>query len=162
MLRNSARLIPKGWQLFGLFIMVLALGGCQIKLVADYDLATFEEILKVGKKVDRFYGELLEIPTNNRPYQKFTSQYVEIETDLRSLYTRNQARALNKESTEIATIMLNFWLKYKAAHAKADGYSDGIAKLDRKRFTRLFVAAADAEAAKQLDPDDRDTSKDSK
>jgi maltodextrin utilization protein YvdJ len=140
----------------------LALSGCIVKLVADYDSVTFEEVLKVGKRVDKFYGDLLETQVNDRKYQKFSSQYVEIETDVRSLVTRNQARALNEESTQIAEITLKLWVKYKDAHKEKDAYSDGTAKLDRNRFVRLFAAAASAEQAKKLDVDDKDTTKDSK
>lgn len=143
-------------------LLALAIGGCTVKLVADYDSVAFEEILKVGKKVDKFYGDLLETKASDRAYQKFTPQYVEIETDIRSLVTRNKARALNEESTEISEITLNLWVKYKDAHRTNDTYSDGIAKLDRNRFVRLFEAAASAERAKNLDTDDKDTTKDSK
>lgn len=131
-----------------LILFALALGGCTVKLVADYDAATFEEILKTGKRVDRFYGDLLETKPTDRAYQKFASQYVEIETDIRSLLTRNKARALNPESTRIAEITLNLWSKYKDAHKAKDTYSDGTAKLDRDRFVRVFAAAARAERAK--------------
>ncbi len=148
---------------FGLLLLVaFALNGCTIKLVADYDSVAFEEILKVGKKVDKFYGDLLETKVVDRGYQKFAPQYVEIETDIRSLVTRNKARALNQESTQIAEITLNLWVKYKDAHKAKDGYSDGIAKLDRNRFVRLFAAAASAERAKILEADDKDATKDSK
>ena len=145
-----------------LLFLALAIGGCAVKLVADYDSVAFEEILKVGKKVDKFYGDLLETKASDRSYQNFAPQYVEIETDIRSLVTRNKARALNDESTEISEITLNLWVKYKNAHRTKDTYSDGIAKLDRSRFVRLFEAAASAERAKNLDADDKDTTKDSK
>jgi hypothetical protein len=149
-------------QILVILIIGIALSGCSIKLVADYDSTTFEEIIKVGKKVDRFYGDLLEAPATDRQYQKYAEKYVEIETDLRSLYTRNKARALNIESTEISEIILKLWVKYKTNHAAKNGYSDGIAKLDRERFTRLFISAADAEAAKKLSAEDKDTDKESK
>ena len=141
--------------------LALVLGGCTIKFVADYDSATFEEIVKTGKNVDKFYGGLLETKEGDRPYPKFSEQYVEIETDVRSLVTRNQARPLNQESTRISTIILDLFLKYKAAHQANDNYRTGPATLDRKRFTRLFNAAAAAEKAK-LSEDDKDSSKDSK
>lgn len=145
-----------------LLFLALSLGGCTIKWVADYDSVTFEEILKVGKKVDKFYGELLEMRLADRAYQKFSDRYVDIETDIRSLVTRNKARALNDESTQISEITLNLWIKYKNNHQAKDTYSDGIAKLDRNRFGRLFASAASAEQAKKLDGDDKDASKDSK
>lgn len=143
-------------------LMAFALSGCAVKFVADYDSVAFEEILKVGKKVDKFYGDLLETQSDDRAYQKFGAQYVDIETDIRSLVTRNKARELNEESTEISEIILKLWIKYKDAHKEKNTYSDGTAKLDRKRFIRLFAAAASAEQAKNLDSDDKDATKDSK
>ena len=145
-----------------LLLLAFALGGCAVKLVADYDSVSFEEILKVGKKVDKFYGDLLEAKSSDRAYQKFSDRYVEIETDIRSLVTRNTARALNEESTQISEITLSLWLKYKDGHKTKDTYSDGTAKLDRNRFVRLFAAAASAERAKNLDADDKNTAKESK
>jgi hypothetical protein len=150
------------WQILTLLIIGLALAGCSIKLVSDYDSTTFEEIISVGKKVDRFYGDLLESPVNERQYQKYADKYVEIETDLRSLGTRNRARALNSESTQISDIILALWVKYKTNHANNNGYGSGIAKLDRDRFTRLFISAANAETAKKLDAGDKDPTQASK
>ena len=152
-------------QLFRLCFLILlafSLGGCTVKLVADYDSVAFEEILQVGRKVDKFYGDLLESKSSERAYQKFSDRYVEIETDIRSLVTRSGARALNEESTQISGITLNLWVKYKDGHKAKDTYSDGTAKLDRNRFIRLFAAAASAERAKNLDADDKDASKESK
>jgi hypothetical protein len=154
----SRQLLQFSFMLF----MAFALGGCAVKLVADYDSVSFEEILKVGKKVDKFYGDLLEVKANERAYLKFSDRYVELETDIRSLVARNKARALNEESTQIAEITLNLWLKYKDDHKTKDTYRDGAAKLDRNRFIRLFTAAASAERAKNLDADDKDTTKESK
>lgn len=155
-------LVKKSFERNGLLFLslIIGLGGCTIKLVADYDSATFNEIIDVSKKVDRFYGDLLEVPEGNRQYSKYTDKYVDIETDLRSLYTRNKARPLNEESSQISEIILNLWVKYKNAHKEKDGYLDGKAKLDRKRFTRLFISAANAESAKKLNAEDRDASKD--
>lgn len=151
---NCRKYISRLLLIFIIMLAALSLGGCMVKLVADYDSATFEEILRDGKKVDRFYGDLLETVENARPYRNYADNYVEIETDLRSLYLRNKARALNAESTRISEIILQLWVKYKEAHSAKDGYSNGMAKLDRAKFTRLFLAAADAEAAKKLASED--------
>ncbi|AZE48350.1 hypothetical protein C4K04_2678 [Pseudomonas chlororaphis] len=147
----------------GLFLLLISvLGGCTVKLVADYDAITFEEILEVAKKIDKFYGDLLETRSNERIYQKYSSQYVDIETDIRSLVMRNQARALNDEAVQISEIILKLWLTYKKDHAVKDSYSDGNAKLDRGRFGRLFAAAASVERIKNLDVDDKDLTQDRK
>ena len=136
-------------------LMLVALGGCAVSLVAPYDAATFEEILKVGKKVDRFYGDLMEVP-EKRPYRTYAEKYVDIETELRSLHLRNQARPLNQESIRIVEIMLDHWIAYKKLHQARNDYPTARAELHRQRFTRLFVAAADAEKAKKLATEDRE------
>ena len=115
-------------RLYWTLIMLMALGGCAVSLVAPYDAATFEEILKAGKKVDRFYGDLLEVP-EKRPYQKYAGKYVEIETELRSLHLRNQARPLNEESIRIVEIMLNHWIAYKKLHRAGNDYPTARAEL---------------------------------
>jgi hypothetical protein len=152
-------------QLLSLLLSVTlshAISGCAIQLVADYDSAAFEEILAVGKKVDKFYGSLLEVKPDNRPYSAFSEQYVVLETDVRSMLLRNQARALNSESTEISRIILKLLTKYKDRHKARNTYTDGNAKLDRNRFTRLFASAASAEEAKRLTTEDKDTENGSK
>jgi hypothetical protein len=141
---------------------LLALNGCTVKFVSDYDAATYEEILRVGKAVDKFYGDLLEEDESKRSYDKYSEAYVELETELRSLVTRNKSRPLNSESTKISESILKLWIKYKTRHKQKNTYKTGNAKLDRNRFIRLFVSAASAENAKKLDPDDADSSKDSK
>ncbi len=150
----------RGSGVAALLAACVAACACQIQLVADYDQATFEEILRTGKKVDRFYGALLERPEAQRPYSEFSAQYVEIESDLRSLVTRNQARPLNRESTQIAGTILELWQKYKAAHQAGNGYKSALAGLHRKRFTRLFNAAASAEEARKLAPEEKDAGRD--
>ncbi len=130
-------------------ILLLILGGCAIRLVSGYDQGSFDSILSTEREVDLFYGELLESPQSDRPYSKYASRYVRIETDLRVLVTRNQARPFNSESTQICTTMLDLWNKYRERHRQANAYPDGIAKLDRARFTRLFRSALKAEGAKK-------------
>lgn len=162
---HTLALLRRNAAAFFALLPVLACAGltaCSIQLVADYDSTTYEEILKVAKKVDHFYGTLLEAPDKDRPYAKHSEKYVEIETDLRSLHMRNRSRPLNQESTEISRIILGLWVKYKQAHRDRNTYSSGNAKLDRSRFERLFGSAADAETAKKLDPVDRDAEKESK
>lgn len=140
----------------------LGLGGCPIHLVADYDQATYEEILGLARKVDRFYGALLERPEAGRAYAQYSAQYVEIESDLGSLVMRNAVRPLNKESTRISRNILELWRKYKARHRADDGYRTAVAILDRKRFTQVFTAAASAEIAKETPADVKDPDKESR
>jgi hypothetical protein len=161
-MRSPSSLSKLLLQFVFLLLMASFIAGCAVKWVADYDAVTFEEILKVGKSVDRFYGDLLEIKPAERVYAKFSDRYVGLETDIRSLFTRNQARALNTESIQISEIILKLFVKYKESHKIKNTYSDRTAQLDRNRFSRLFAAAANAEKAKELDGDDANPDKESK
>ena len=93
----------------GLVATALLSGACtHIQLVADYDAASVEETIRVGKRVDLFYGKVVELDTAARTYATFAGQYVDIEADIRSLVRRNTARPLNSESTQIAKTILGF------------------------------------------------------
>lgn len=133
---------------------ILLLAGCpHLQLVAGYDAKTFEETIRVGREVDLFYGQLIELSPHERRYAQFAERYVEIEADLRALVRRNAARALNSQSREISESILGFWNRYRDKHKAADRYDDAV--FDRDRFTRLFNAAAAAEEAKRLEDGDR-------
>lgn len=145
---NTPPIFRLGLQ-WSLVAVLLALSAaCSVRLSDDFDSATFEETIRLSRQVDRFYGELLETAANKRPYKKYSQQYIDIETGLRALYVRNKVRPLNSESTGITQDILALWLKYKERHRLKDTYSDGNAKLERKRFTRMFIAALGAEEAK--------------
>lgn len=130
-------------------LFALLLCGCAVKFVADYDSKTEDAIFEAAKRVDQFYGKLLDTPETERQYKVFADQYSSIEADLSSLVLRNKVRQYNEDSTEIADKILAFWQKYRGVHKERDTYSTGNAELDRDRFTRLFAYLARAEGAKK-------------
>ena len=138
----------------GLLAAALLTAACRhVQLVADHDAASVEETIRIGKRVDVFYGKVVELDTAARGYAPFADDYIEIEADIRSLVRRNTARPLNSESTQIARTILAFWTQYHQKHKTKDRYPD--ARFDRRRFERLFDAALSAEVAKRLGAEDR-------
>ncbi len=134
------------------FILLLSLfiiQGCSYRLIAAYDEKTQEAIFASAKAIDQFYGFLLEANENERAYSKYSDKYVEIEVKLNALVLRNKVRDLNEDSTDIAERMLKLWRRYKDRHKEKDAYKTGMAKLDRKRFERMFSYAVRAEGAKK-------------
>ncbi len=132
-----------------LFTMSMVLG-CGMLQIADYDSKTAEAVVTTAKSVDIFYGKLLETSPDQREYSSYSDSYVELETELRALVMMNKIRPLNTESTQIAEIILEMWIKYKDAHKTKNEYKDALAKLHRKRFIRLFTAMTVAEEAKKM------------
>src|SRR5258706_4389413 len=127
--------------------------GC-FRLIAPYDEQTQQAIFAAARAVDQFYGDLLEAAPATRAYAKYSGRYVQIDTDLRALVLRNEVRPLNQDSTGIARDIQKLWEEKQDQHRRTDGYPDGVARLDRARFTRLFRYAAAAERAKPAgDPD---------
>lgn len=134
------------------FILLLSLfiiQGCSYRLIAAYDEKTQEAIFASAKAIDQFYGFLLEANENERAYSKYSDKYVEIEAQLNALVLRNKVRDLNEDSTDIAERMLKLWRRYKDRHKGKDTYKTGMAKLDRKRFERMFSYSVRAEGAKK-------------
>lgn len=135
------------------FVVFLLVGtGCTVKYVAEYDASIREEIVQVSKKVDLFWGELLDTPINERKYAKFKDKYNEIETDIRGLVMRNEIRPLNKESTKQAKIALDLWIEDRELHRKSS-FTDFEANQHRKQFTRIFTAMAKGEEIKNAASD---------
>jgi hypothetical protein len=131
-----------------LALLLLAAYGCVVHYVADYDSSVKNEILSISKKVDIFYGELLETPVQERKYESYKARYIDIETDLRALLVRNEVRPLNRESTKQCRIALDLWIEDKDDHKKNNTVKDVVAALHRKQFTRIFTAMAKGEEAK--------------
>ena len=136
------------YALISVGVVLMLFNACGIKLVADYDAATYDAILSTAKQVDTFYVNLLITPENERQFKNFVDQYVTIEVEMRSLVMRSKIRPLNDESSGIAETILAKWLKYKNAHETADAYTSAEVQLHWQRFTRLFTAMAIAEKAK--------------
>ncbi len=134
---------------FVLSLVLINFSGCAVvKLLAEKDEKMYDETLKVGKEIDIFYVKLLEKEQSKRNFQRYSEQYGEIETELRSIYTKNKSKSLNGESIKISKSILGLWVKYKAKHQLDNQYTNGNAKLDKNRFVRLFASALNAESSK--------------
>lgn len=136
--------------IFFLFIALLHTSGCAVSYVADYDASVKEDIIRVAKQVDLFWGNLLDTTPAERPYDNFKDEYNRIETEVRGLVMANEIRPLNEETTKQAQIVLELWVEDKAIHKQDDGFSDFVAKRHRKQFNRIFIAMAKGEEAKNI------------
>jgi len=120
-----------------------------VKYVAEYDATVKEEIVQIAKKVDLFWGNLIDTDINQRSYELFKDRYNEIETELRGLLMKNEIRPLNEESTKQAQILLDLWIQDKQIHKESNSFSDFEAKRHREHFTRVFTAMAKGEDIKE-------------
>ena len=143
----NAKSARKAFCIISIFL-ILPLAGCVSKIISPFDLNTQEAIFSSAKLIDQFYGKILEKREKKRRYSGFYNKYVKIEAELKSLAFRNKIRSFNEDSSRISNEILNLWKKVKDNHKKKNKYSTGSAKLDRKRFARMFYHAARAESSK--------------
>lgn len=132
-----------------LLISILMISSCVFNQVADYDRDTTFRIIKISRRVDIFFITLLEEEPDERLYEKSSSNYIEIEIELRSLIMQNKMRPKNEESIKISEHILQNWLEYKAAHKKNDAYKNSLIDVDWSTIREQFYALAVAEAAKK-------------
>ena len=136
------------YKLIMLLTILLIILSCSVKFVSDYDSKTADKIIRLSKMIDLFYLDIKEIQPEKRLYQKVSKEYKLIEIEIRSLVLMNKIRPLNKESTQIAQQILDFWIEYKEKHKENNTYKDSLLNIHNKRFTRLFIAMAVAEEVK--------------
>jgi hypothetical protein len=132
--------------------ILLTTSSCAIRLLPDYDATLAEEIIGASLEIDRFYSQMLEFHrsgTDERSYENFKDGYMEVELTLRSLYLKNEVRALNKHSIRICEIALELWEKYRDEHKEDNLISDGEIKINRRYFQDLFKAMLAAEEWKE-------------
>ncbi len=135
-----------------LFIILLIPAECFANKV---DIA--QEIIRLSKDVNKFYGKLLEMEYEERSYDKLKDKYIDIEVDIRALLIQNKVRRLNDASISISKTTLNKWIQYKKKHKENWGkyllpkdnskkisalniYKDNLIMYHRKRFNRLLTA----------------------
>lgn len=135
---------------FAAFCIAGMLSSCTVKLVPDYDASIKEETLEIAKKVDLFWGKLLDTEMDERKYASFKDQYNEIETDIRGLLMKNKIREQNEISTKQIENLLELWIEDKKIHKHNDTFSDFEAESHREQFVRVFTAIAKGEEAKNI------------
>lgn len=118
------------------------LSACSKVIVADYDAEIEKEIFRIAKEVDVFYVTMYESEARQRNYNNFREQYIKIETDIQSLYMKNQVRPLNNASSKQAGIALDLWMDFKGKHKAKDGIKDILITRHRDKFRRIFTAMA--------------------
>lgn len=145
--KNRAR-----WILWiGLLIVLMGLGNCTFRVVADYDPETVNGLFDLSQKVDLFYSLLLETDKDQRQYEKFKRSYVEIETSFRRLLLKNRLRPFNKETENQISIAMRLWEDDKQKHKEKDGVSDFIAKRHRAQYGEVFYQIIKGEQAKDIE-----------
>lgn len=125
-----------------------------VKFVADYDAEAVKSITNTSAEVFAFYDKLKEAKakagSEKLQYAGHAEDWGRIESQIRVLVVREEARPLNSESQRMATLLLTLWERYRASHRSTNDYATSEIIRHRDLLQRLFVAALVAEKAKAL------------
>lgn len=132
-----------------LSIFALLLFSCQVKFVSDYNQRIHEQIVETADRVERMYTRML-MDESARPYAVQLENYVEVETQLRSLLRQNQARDMNEGAVKICQNALELWAKYRLDHKDKDVLGEFTLELYRENMAAIFQAMEVEENAKKI------------
>jgi hypothetical protein len=152
------------WRLACMVVLIGFISACSgVKLVADYDAEAAKGITDTSAEVFSFYDRLIEAKakagTGKLPYASAAEDWGKIESRIRVLVVREEARLLNSESQRIVASILEFWQQRRAEHRTKDDYVAALVPQHRDQFQKLFTAALVAEKAKALAVEDGGTKK---
>lgn len=156
-----------------ILILVVALSGCTITLLAPYDETTEKEATNLQRQIDAFIttliyegGDTPVEPTASArkeweekrraalDYAKFQKEYENINVTLRSLKIRTEAISQNKETTEqIGYIMKNFKMlqdhHMKYSKGEVSSFSNSYLRNARDIINTQFKSLLSLEIAKK-------------
>jgi hypothetical protein len=136
-------------------LLALALGGCAVTFVDNYNKESVERINEISKSVLKFYQDLLATEPSKRPAAMagaLGTRQGDVESQIRLHVLREQARMKNEDSAKIATNLLASWQTFGASHkfGSPSALSDATLGVERSILERELRAAFAAEEAKKL------------
>ncbi|SBS31054.1 hypothetical protein MSP8887_01420 [Marinomonas spartinae] len=132
-----------------LLLCFLLTAGCSVQLVSPYDERTVEQMEKIDQKIDHFYLILQSVPAKDRSFKDFSSGYLDIDAQIRSLERRQEIRDKNQETLKQTKILASLWQQDIAAHKKKNSISDFMIKRRMAQYQRLMSALIKGELAKK-------------
>lgn len=130
-------------------LAALLLFSCQVKFVSDYDASIHQQIIQTADRVERMYTRML-MDEAARPYTAQLENYVEVETQLRSLLRQNQARDKGEGAVKICQNALELWTKYRLEHEEKGVLGEITMELYRENLSAIFQAMEVEENAKKI------------
>ena len=115
-----------------LLISLILISSCAVKMVADYDQNTINQVIEISKMIDLFYIRLYEADSSGSDYENFHENYIYIEAEINSLIFLQKVRSYNDYSLKNAENLLTNWLEIKEYHKKNGSYNITVAEEDKE------------------------------
>ena len=104
---------------FATAFLGLLVSGCAVSWVGNYDKESVDRTTEISKSVLKLYQDLIATAPDKRAAAvagPLHTLYGDIESQIRLHLLREQARAKNTASTNIADNLLESWRKFSANH----------------------------------------------
>ncbi|MDW6001881.1 hypothetical protein [Vibrio mangrovi] len=132
-----------------LFCLIILLSGCSVQLVADFDPQTLTQLQQINRQIDRLYLQMAALPATQRRYDKFQTQYLDVDVSIRGFVRLQEWRTMNEETYKQAQILAKLWQQDMQQHQKNGKLSDFLLKRHREQYQRLINTIAQGELAKK-------------
>lgn len=131
------------------FLTCWLLSGCSLSLIADFDEQTLNQLERIERDIEHLYLTMQVLEDNQRQYDHFTNQYIELDINIRAMQRRQGWREKNSETLKQANTLVQFWQQDMQYHRQHQTLSDFIIKRRMNQYQRLMNALITGELAKQ-------------
>lgn len=147
------RTIVSFHRLFLVILFVALTSGCEVKVTAPYDAAIVAHAEQVYQDVDAFFVRLRVAEPGDRDFAAFEQDYLAIESSLRALLFKNQAREKNEEIIRQSQNALEIWRQQRSyfdgKYQTERGFSDKLIELNLANMRDALLAVIRAEMSKK-------------
>ena len=109
-----------------------------VQLVPDYSEAIEKQIIETQKLNEKLYVELLAQPIASRTYPSFEKQYLEIESNINSLFFQINNREKNADFVVMMSKLKDNFIQYKEEHKAKGTLTDGEVKIYQRYINDFY------------------------
>lgn len=146
---RRARTLPTSWSVLAV-MLCLAFSHCKVALVPPYDADIEQQIVNTAKMNDRLYLEMQDEPVADRTYSKYSSKYLDIESEINSILLKNQARKQSHDLIVITNNLKTLFVQFKDKHKQDTTINDADIKLNQLQIAAAWKALLVAERGLKL------------
>jgi len=147
---HPRRKLPTNWQVFGVILLCLVFSQCKVALVPPYDAGVEQQIVNTAKMNDRLYLEMQDEPVADRTYTKYSSKYLDIESEINSILLKNEARKQSHDLIVITNNLKTLFVQFKDKHKQDNTINDADIKLNQLQIAAAWKALLVAERGLKL------------
>jgi hypothetical protein len=113
-----------------LSLLLFSLNSCMtVQLVPDYSETIEKQIIETQKLNEKLYMEMFAQPQAKRTYDSFESRYLDVESNINSLFFQINNREKNADFVVMMSKLKDNFTQYKEEHKAKGTLTDGEVKI---------------------------------